>query len=94
MTHETRIKDAVNMEDLICLLATVRTLNDVYTRTYYITGGNPAIVKQLLYLFWTEAKDKKSKQPGKEVSASDTLFLFLNYVLLFNSLKNTSRPIM
>ena len=26
MTHETRIKDAVNMEDLICLLATVRTL--------------------------------------------------------------------
>ena len=27
MTHETRIKDAVNMEDLICLLATVRTLN-------------------------------------------------------------------
>ena len=27
LTHETRIKDAVNMEDLICLLATVRTLN-------------------------------------------------------------------
>ena len=27
MTHETRIKDTVNMEDLICLLATVRTLN-------------------------------------------------------------------
>ena len=26
LTHETRIKDAVNMEDLICLLATVRTL--------------------------------------------------------------------
>ena len=25
-THETRIKDAVNMGDLICLLATVRTL--------------------------------------------------------------------
>ena len=24
--HETRIKDAVNMDDLICLLATVRTL--------------------------------------------------------------------
>ena len=27
LTHETRIKDAVNMGDLICLLATVRTLN-------------------------------------------------------------------
>ena len=27
LTHETRIKDAVNMEDLTCLLATVRTLN-------------------------------------------------------------------
>ena len=27
LTHKTRIKDAVNMEDLICLLATVRTLN-------------------------------------------------------------------
>ena len=26
LTHETRIKDAVNMEDLICLLATVCTL--------------------------------------------------------------------
>ena len=26
LTHETGIKDAVNMEDLICLLATVRTL--------------------------------------------------------------------
>ena len=26
LTHETRIKDVVNMEDLICLLATVRTL--------------------------------------------------------------------
>ena len=29
LTHETKIKDAVNMEDLICLLATVRTLNAV-----------------------------------------------------------------
>ena len=26
LTHETRIKDAVNMGELICLLATVRTL--------------------------------------------------------------------
>ena len=31
LTHETRIKDAVNMEDLICLLATVRTLNNLYS---------------------------------------------------------------
>ena len=29
LTHETRIKDAVNMGDLICLLATVRTLKFV-----------------------------------------------------------------
>ena len=29
LTHETKIKDAVNMEDLICLLATVRTLKGV-----------------------------------------------------------------
>ena len=27
LTHETRIRDAVNMEDLICLVATVRTHN-------------------------------------------------------------------
>ena len=27
LTLKTRIKDAVNMEDLICLLATVRILN-------------------------------------------------------------------
>ena len=26
LTHETRIKDAVNMGDLTCLLVTVRTL--------------------------------------------------------------------
>ena len=31
LTHETGIKDAVNMEDLICLLATVRTLKPVKT---------------------------------------------------------------
>ena len=30
LTIETRIKDSVNMEDLICLLATVRTLNTLY----------------------------------------------------------------
>ena len=31
LTHETRIKDSVNMEDLICLLATVRTLKIAYS---------------------------------------------------------------
>ena len=31
LTHETRIKDAVNMEDLMCLLATVRTLKSAPT---------------------------------------------------------------
>ena len=30
LTHETGIKYALNMEDLICLLATVRTLKAVY----------------------------------------------------------------
>ena len=29
LIHETRIKDVVNMEDLICLLATVRTLKSL-----------------------------------------------------------------
>ena len=29
LTHETRIKDAVNMGDLICLLATVFTLKNL-----------------------------------------------------------------
>ena len=28
LTHETRIKDVVNKEDLTCLLATVRTINN------------------------------------------------------------------
>ena len=43
LTHETRIKDAVNMGDLICLLTTVRTLKqagllttDLFFRPYYI----------------------------------------------------------
>ena len=35
-THETRIKDAVNMEDLICLLATVRTLTIIRDITFPI----------------------------------------------------------
>ena len=38
LTHETRIKDAVNMEDLICLLATVRALKgalDKYNTYFY-----------------------------------------------------------
>ena len=29
LTHETKIKDAVNMEDLIFLLATIRTVKAV-----------------------------------------------------------------
>ena len=29
LTHETRIKDAVNMDDLVCLLATVRALKSI-----------------------------------------------------------------
>ena len=33
LTHETRIKDAVNMGDLICLLATVRTLKEFQKET-------------------------------------------------------------
>ena len=35
LTHETRIKDAVNMGDLICLLATVRTLKSLELRYAY-----------------------------------------------------------
>ena len=38
LTHETRIKDAVNMGDLMCLLATVRTLNN---RILFISGKLP-----------------------------------------------------
>ena len=39
LTHETRIKDAVNMGDLICLLATVRTLKELKTCSFHITVG-------------------------------------------------------
>ena len=35
LTHETRIKDAVNMEDFICLLATVRTLKAILVRLHF-----------------------------------------------------------
>ena len=41
LTHETRIKDAVNMGDLICLLATVRTLKIIkgkYLLTEYVVN--------------------------------------------------------
>ena len=38
LTHETRIKDAVNMGDLICLLATVRTLKDIWKPTVVNIG--------------------------------------------------------
>ena len=45
LTHETRIKDAVNMKDLICLLATVRTLKVgfaeiFFTSEEYLYAGN------------------------------------------------------
>ena len=40
LTHETRIKDAVNMEDLICLLATVRNLNKRLPRTVFVMDKN------------------------------------------------------
>ena len=33
LTYETRIKDAVNIGDLICLLATVRTLKGIEQQT-------------------------------------------------------------
>ena len=39
LTHETRIKDAVNMGDLICLLATVRTLKYKYLSTFKGKGS-------------------------------------------------------
>ena len=42
LTHETRIKDAVNMGDLICLLANVRTLK---------TGDTSVPSKSLYYLY-------------------------------------------
>ena len=51
LTHETRIKDAVNMEDLICLLATVRTLNR------YVDSGKFAPLFLHVY-----RKNKKQKQ--------------------------------
>ena len=45
LTHETRIKDSVNMEDLICLLATVRTLNSNLNPNYDpYPNPNPKIV--------------------------------------------------
>ena len=47
LTHETRIKDAVNMEDLICLLATVRTLKLVYVTVADADIGSPKSLNTL-----------------------------------------------
>ena len=44
LTLETRIKDAVNMGDLICLLATVRTLNEINKSV------SPCIITYLMWL--------------------------------------------
>ena len=44
LTHETRIKDAVNMGDLICLLATVRTLNPRLTKLFFVTRLTKGVV--------------------------------------------------
>ena len=54
LTHETRIKDAVNMENLICLLATVRTLKDDYCTNTVVVGDcscqNTLILKRKCYV--------------------------------------------
>ena len=42
LTHETGIKYAVNMEDLICLLATVRTLK-VFAKAVFLNLPSIAI---------------------------------------------------
>ena len=76
LTHETRIKDAVNMEDLICLLATVRTLNsDVNVNT--VSPMNPSSIQH--WPFWhnrwiqtTMIFFTPSKRPGL---SNDQLFL-------------------
>ena len=46
LTHETRIKDAVIMEDLICLLATVRTLTLIYT---FVSNAEWAVYNDVRY---------------------------------------------
>ena len=46
LTHETIIKDAVNMGDLICLLATVRTLK-VPHDVFYFLKLKPSLVSTL-----------------------------------------------
>ena len=51
LTHETRIKDAVNMEDLICLLATVRTLKSLVGYFFLIMGPN--FDKELICRFFS-----------------------------------------
>ena len=48
LTHETRIKDAVNMDDLIYLLATVRTLNIKNSEIFFVNRG----IWLFLIYFW------------------------------------------
>ena len=56
LTHETKIKDAVNMEDLICLLATVRTLKaTVSSRSD--RSGLPCLVQLLSWLQVSECRN-------------------------------------
>ena len=50
------IKDAVNMEDLICLLGTVRTLNEIYSlqqnkKSLGIVPQNDSFQSLLFYIF-------------------------------------------
>ena len=73
MTHETRIKDAVNMKDLICLLATVRTLKaTVSFRKDRL--GLPCLVQLLTWLhvsdyrnFWNTVKYASYSNLSKEL---------------------------
>ena len=64
LTHETRINDAVNMEDLICLLATVRTLKRLVmksrSRDKALGGGQGA---KLLGLSHIKKQNRHSESP-------------------------------
>ena len=53
LTPETRIKDAVNMEDLICLLATFRTLKQINsTKTKNLSRTTSYNLQSPLPLCW------------------------------------------
>ena len=61
LTHETRIKDAVNMGDLICLLATVRTLNSNVSRDLRMIKSLDARLDKLSSRLKRKKKKKKKK---------------------------------